>query len=145
MRVVVQRVKSASVKVNQKEIASIAKGFLLYIGITDTDDEKIVQKTATKVKNLRIFEDENQKLNLNLKQVNGSILAVSQFTLYGDTKGNNRPSFIKAARPEIAKPLYESFIKHLNQDFEVKSGIFQEDMDILSVNDGPVTIIIEID
>ncbi|MCD4826170.1 MAG: D-tyrosyl-tRNA(Tyr) deacylase [Acholeplasmataceae bacterium] len=145
MRVVVQRVKSASVKVNQKEIASIAKGFLLYIGITDTDDEKIVQKTATKVKNLRIFEDENQKLNLNLKQVNGSILAVSQFTLYGDTKGNNRPSFIKAARPEIAKPLYESFIKHLNQDFDVKSGIFQEDMDILSVNDGPVTIIIEID
>lgn len=145
MRVVVQRVKQASVEVSNKEIARITKGYLLYIGISDTDHEKIIEKTATKVKNLRIFEDENQKMNLSLKQVNGSILAVSQFTLYGDTKGNNRPSFIRAARPEVAKPLYESFIKHLKQDFDVKSGIFQEDMDILSVNDGPVTIIIEID
>lgn len=145
MRVIVQRVKSASVRVNQVEISSISKGYLLYIGITNTDDEKIVLKTATKVKNLRIFEDEHQKLNLNLKQVNGSILAVSQFTLYGDTKGNNRPSFIKAARPEVARPLYESFVNHLKEDFDVKTGIFQEDMDILSVNDGPVTIIIEID
>ena len=144
MRVVVQRVKQASVFVNQKEIASISKGYLLYIGITDSDDEKIVEKMATKVKNLRIFEDENQKLNLSLKQVEGSILAVSQFTLYGDTKGNNRPSFIKAARPEVAKPLYEHFVNHISQDFEVKTGIFQEDMDISSVNDGPVTIIIEI-
>jgi D-tyrosyl-tRNA(Tyr) deacylase len=145
MRVIVQRVKKASVEVKNQEIAKISKGYLLYIGISDTDDEKIVEKTATKVKNLRIFEDENQKLNLNLKQVNGSILAVSQFTLYGDTKGNNRPSFIRAARPEVAKPLYESFIAHLKEEFDVKSGIFQEDMDILSVNDGPVTIIIEID
>jgi D-tyrosyl-tRNA(Tyr) deacylase len=145
MRVIVQRVKKASVEVKNQEIAKISKGYLLYIGISDTDDEKIVEKTATKVKNLRIFEDENQKLNLNLKQVNGSILAVSQFTLYGDTKGNNRPSFIRAARPEVAKPLYESFIAHLREEFDVKSGIFQEDMDILSVNDGPVTIIIEID
>jgi D-tyrosyl-tRNA(Tyr) deacylase len=145
MRVIVQRVKEASVNVDQKEVASISKGYLLYIGICDTDHINIVEKAATKVKNLRIFEDENHKMNLSLKQVNGSILAVSQFTLYGDTKGNNRPSFIRAARPEVAKPLYESFIAQLKQDFDVKSGIFQEDMDILSVNDGPVTIIIEID
>lgn len=145
MRVIVQRVKEASVKVDQKEVAAISKGYLLYIGICDTDHINIVEKAATKVKNLRIFEDENHKMNLSLKQVKGSILAVSQFTLYGDTKGNNRPSFIRAARPEIAKPLYESFIAQLKQDFDVKSGIFQEDMDILSVNDGPVTIIIEID
>ncbi|BCR35976.1 D-aminoacyl-tRNA deacylase [Mariniplasma anaerobium] len=145
MRVIVQRVKQASVEVKHKEVASISKGYLLYIGLSDTDNEKIVEKVATKVKNLRIFEDEHQKMNLSLKQVNGSILAVSQFTLYGDTKGNNRPSFIRAARPEVAKPLYESFIAHLKEEFDVKSGIFQEDMDILSVNDGPVTIIIEID
>ena len=145
MRVIVQRVKQASVKVNHKEVASIKKGYLLYIGISHTDSEKIVKKVANKVKNLRIFEDQNQKMNLNLQQVNGSILAVSQFTLYGDTKGNNRPSFIKAARPEIAKPLYEKFIRALSEDFCVKNGIFQEDMEILSINDGPVTIIIEID
>jgi D-aminoacyl-tRNA deacylase len=145
MRVIVQRIKEASVKINHIEVASISKGYLLYIGISDTDNEKIVEKVATKVKNLRVFEDENQKMNLSLKQVNGSILAVSQFTLYGETKGNNRPSFIRAARPDVAKPLYESFVAQLKQDFDVKSGVFQEDMDILSINDGPVTIIIEID
>ncbi len=100
MRVVVQRVKEAAVKINHNLVGSIKKGYLLYIGITHEDDMATISKMAEKVKNLRIFEDENQKMNLNLSKVEGEILAISQFTLYGDTKGNNRPSFIKAARPE---------------------------------------------
>jgi D-tyrosyl-tRNA(Tyr) deacylase len=145
MRVVVQRVKEASVKIDQSLVGSIKKGYLLYIGITHEDDMTVIKKMAEKVKNLRIFEDENQKMNLNLSKVKGEILAISQFTLYGDTKGNNRPSFIKAARPEHAKPLYEAFVKLLSQDFHVETGEFQEHMEISSINDGPVTIIIEID
>lgn len=145
MRVVVQRVKEASVKIDQSVVGSIKKGYLLYIGITHEDDMTVIKKMAEKVKNLRIFEDENQKMNLNLSKVEGEILAISQFTLYGDTKGNNRPSFIKAARPEHAKPLYEGFVKLLSQDFHVETGEFQEHMEISSINDGPVTIIIEID
>jgi D-tyrosyl-tRNA(Tyr) deacylase len=145
MRVVVQRVKEASVKIEQNVVGSIKKGYLLYIGITHEDDMTVIKKMAEKVKNLRIFEDENQKMNLNLSKVEGEILAISQFTLYGDTKGNNRPSFIKAARPEHAKPLYEAFVKLLSQDFHVETGEFQEHMEISSINDGPVTIIIEMD
>ncbi len=145
MRVVVQRVKEASVKIEQNVVGSIKKGYLLYIGITHEDDMTVIKKMAEKVKNLRIFEDENQKMNLNLSKVEGEILAISQFTLYGDTKGNNRPSFIKAARPEHAKPLYEAFVKLLGQDFHVETGEFQEHMEISSINDGPVTIIIEMD
>jgi D-tyrosyl-tRNA(Tyr) deacylase len=145
MRVVVPRVKEASVKIDQSLVGSIKKGYLLYIGITHEDDMTVIKKMAEKVKNLRIFEDENQKMNLNLSKVEGEILAISQFTLYGDTKGNNRPSFIKAARPEHAKPLYEAFVKLLSQDFHVETGEFQEHMEISSINDGPVTIIIEMD
>ena len=145
MRVVVQRVKEAAVKINHNLVGSIKKGYLLYIGITHEDDMATISKMAEKVKNLRIFEDEDQKMNLNLSKVEGEILAISQFTLYGDTKGNNRPSFIKAARPEHAKPLYEAFIKLLSQNFHVETGEFQEHMEISSINDGPVTIIIEID
>jgi D-aminoacyl-tRNA deacylase len=145
MKVIVQRVKEAAVTVDNKVISSIDQGFLLYIGITHTDDEYIVRKTAQKIKNLRIFEDENGKMNLDIKKVGGSILAVSQFTLYGDTKGNNRPSFINAARPEEAMPLYQLFIKVLKEDFNVETGVFQEHMEISSINDGPVTIIVEID
>ncbi len=145
MRVVVQRVKEASVKIDQSLVGSIKKGYLLYIGITHEDDMTVIKKMAEKVKNLRIFEDENQKMNLNLSKVKGEILAISQFTLYGDTKGNNRPSFIKAARPEHAKPLYEAFVKLLSQEFHVETGEFQEHMEISSINDGPVTIIIEMD
>jgi len=145
MRVVVQRVKEAAVKINHNLAGSIKKGYLLYIGITHEDDMATISKMAEKVKNLRIFEDEDQKMNLNLTKVEGEILAISQFTLYGDTKGNNRPSFIKAARPEHAKPLYEAFVKLLSQNFHVETGEFQEHMEISSINDGPVTIIIEID
>ena len=145
MRVVVQRVKEAQVKINEHVVGSIEKGYLLYIGITHEDDLSIIKKMAEKIKNLRIFEDKNQKMNLNLDKVNGKILAISQFTLYGDTKGNNRPSFIRAARPEYAKPLYEIFVEILKENFVVETGEFQEHMEISSVNDGPVTIIIEMD
>ena len=145
MRVVVQRVKEAHVKINSHIVGSIEKGYLLYIGITHEDDMSIIKKMAEKVKNLRVFEDENQKMNLNLSKVNGKILAISQFTLYGDTKGNNRPSFIRAARPEHAKPLYDSFVELLKENFDVETGEFQEHMEISSINDGPVTIIIEMD
>jgi D-tyrosyl-tRNA(Tyr) deacylase len=145
MRVVVQRVKEAHVKINSHIVGSIEKGYLLYIGITHEDDMSIIKKMAEKVKNLRVFEDENQKMNLNLSKVNGKILAISQFTLYGDTKGNNRPSFIRAARPEHAKPLYDSFVEILKENFVVETGEFQEHMEISSINDGPVTIIIEMD
>lgn len=145
MRVIVQRVKEASVKIKNDIVGSIDQGYLLYIGITHEDDMITIKKMAEKIKNLRIFEDEHEKMNLNLTKVDGEILAISQFTLYGDTKGNNRPSFIKAARPEHAKPLYEAFVELLNQHFRVKTGEFQEHMEISSINDGPVTIIIEID
>lgn len=145
MRVVVQRVKEATVFVNQEIVSHIDKGYLLYIGISDTDTEEIAYKVATKIKNLRIFEDDQEKMNLNLSAVGGSILAVSQFTLYGDTKGNNRPSFIKAQRPEEARRLYDEIVRLLSKDFKVETGIFQAHMEISSINDGPVTIIIEID
>jgi D-tyrosyl-tRNA(Tyr) deacylase len=145
MRVVVQRVKEAHVKINSHIVGSIEKGYLLYIGITHEDDMSIIKKMAEKVKNLRIFEDENQKMNLNLSKVKGKILAISQFTLYGDTKGNNRPSFIRAARPEHAKPLYDSFVELLKENFDVETGEFQKHMEISSINDGPLTIIIEMD
>lgn len=145
MRVVVQRVKEASVNIEQVEVSRIKQGYLLYIGISDTDTKEIAHKVAAKIKNLRIFEDDQEKMNLNLNAVKGSILAVSQFTLYGDTKGNNRPSFIKAARPEQAKALYDVLVSDLAKDFMVKTGIFQAHMEISSINDGPVTIIIEID
>ncbi len=145
MRLIVQRVKEASVKVSGKIVSSISKGYLVYVGISVDDNESSIRKSAEKVKNLRVFEDENHKMNLNLKSVDGQLLVISQFTLYGDTKGNNRPSFVKAAKAEIAKPLYDLFVSILKEDFNVETGIFQEDMDILSVNDGPVTIMIEID
>jgi len=144
MRTVVQRVKSASVHVDGKTVGKIDKGYLIYIGISVHDDEKIAIKMAEKIHNLRIFEDENEKMNLNLQQVNGNILAISQFTLYGDTKGNNRPSFIEAARPEQANPLYELLIDELKKHHHVEKGIFGAHMEIQSINDGPVTIVIEI-
>ncbi|MDX9691459.1 MAG: D-aminoacyl-tRNA deacylase [Acholeplasmataceae bacterium] len=144
MRVVVQRVKEAKVFVDQNITGEIKKGFLLYVGIHENDTEENVKKMATKIHNLRIFEDENGKMNLNLAHVEGSILAISQFTLYGDTKGNNRPSFILAARPEKANMLYEDLCKQLSMHHKVEKGIFQAHMEVESINDGPVTIIIEI-
>lgn len=143
MRVIVQRVLEASVYVDKTLISHIDQGFLVYVGIHESDTDDVVLKMATKIKNLRIFEDEQGKMNLNLSQVNGKILAVSQFTLYGDTKGNNRPSFILAARPEIAVKRYDLLCDELSKSFVVEKGVFQAHMNIISNNDGPVTILIE--
>lgn len=143
MRAIVQRVKQAKVDVDQRCVGSIKKGFLIYLGITQSDTLETVKKMANKILKLRIFEDENQKMNLNLSQVSGSILVVSQFTLYGDVQGNHRPSFTTAARPEQAKPLYESLIKLLKEETHVETGIFQSHMAVTAINDGPVTLFIE--
>lgn len=144
MRAVVQRVLEASVSIGGKIVGSIGKGYLVYLGVHVDDQKENVQKMAQKIHNLRVFEDEQGKMNLSLNQVNGSILAISQFTLHGDTKGNNRPSFINAARPEVAEPLYELFLSELSVDHHVEKGVFGADMKVSSINDGPVTIIIEI-
>lgn len=141
MRLVVQRVKEASVTIDNNVVGKINKGFLIYVGITDTDTELEVEKLAKKISTIRIFEDSEGKMNLDIKKVEGEILVISQFTLYADMKRGNRPSFIKAARPEHAIPLYELFISLLRENHHVEAGVFGADMKIHSINDGPVTII----
>lgn len=144
MRVVLQRVKEAKVEVNQELVAAIPKGFLLLVGITHEDSITIVRKVAAKISGLRIFEDEEKKLNLGLSDIGGQILCVSQFTLYADIRKGRRPGFEQAAKPEQAKELYEAFVNELNVlGCTVKSGIFQADMQVSLTNDGPVTIIVD--
>lgn len=144
MKVVVQRVKNASVEVNKKIVGQIQKGFLVLIGIKDGDTKEQADYLVKKVCNLRVFTDENDKMNLSLKDVNGKLLIVSQFTLYGECSDGNRPSFIEAARPEEAIPLYEYFCNECEKKgIEVQKGIFGADMKVNLLNDGPVTIIIE--
>lgn len=143
MKAVVQRVKDAKVVIDNMTHAEIDFGLLIYLGIEDTDTLEDAYKYSNKIAKLRIFEDENGKMNKALKQVNGKILVISQFTLYGDVKRGNRPSFIKAARPEHAVLIYEAFINNLSKNFIVKSGVFGADMEIISTNLGPVTIIVE--
>jgi D-tyrosyl-tRNA(Tyr) deacylase len=142
MRVVVQRVKKASCTISGKVYSQIEQGYLLLVGFTHTDSIKEVKYLAKKIANLRVFEDENGKMNLSLKTVGGKILSISQFTLYADTKDGNRPAFIKAMNPKDASLLYDSFNEELRMyDIEVQTGIFGADMKIELVNDGPVTII----
>ena len=144
MRFLVQRVKEASVEVNQQLVGKIQKGYLVLIGITHTDTEKEADFLVNKLINLRIFTDENDKMNLNLKQVNGEILLVSQFTLYGNASHGNRPDFIEAARPEDAKKLYEYIIEKVKENgINTQTGIFGADMKVHLINDGPVTIMLE--
>jgi|SRR5690554_423874 len=143
MKIVVQRVKKAKVIIDNKLHSEINEGLLLYLGIGTNDTKEDVLKYANKVKNLRIFEDNEGKMNLNIKKIEGEFLVVSQFTLYANSKRGNRPSFIEAARPELAIPLYELFVEELKKEFSVKTGIFGADMKIESINDGPVTIILE--
>ena len=144
MKLVVQRVKNASVEVEEKKVGSIEKGYLVLLGVTHTDTKETVDYLVKKLCNLRVFEDENGKMNLNIKQVNGSLLIVSQFTLYGDCSEGNRPSFINAAKPEMANELYEYFCdKCLENSIKVERGIFGADMKVSLLNDGPVTIILE--
>jgi len=144
MKLVIQRVKNASVEVDNKIVGKIERGFLVLIGIKVGDTKAQADYLVKKVCNLRVFEDENEKMNLSLKNVDGKLLVVSQFTLYGNCNDGNRPSFIEAARPEEAIPLYEYFCDECAKNgLEVQRGIFGADMKVELLNDGPVTIIIE--
>lgn len=144
MRVVVQRVKHASVTINGTVNGKINNGFLVLLGIQSTDSEQDVDYLVKKVTNLRIFSDENDKMNLSLKDVNGELLIVSQFTLYANCNEGNRPSFVEAAKPDIAIPLYEYFVSECKKIIPVvETGIFGADMKVDLLNDGPVTIIMD--
>ncbi len=144
MRVVVQEVKYASVTVDSVKIASINRGFLLFVGFDSSDDENILPKMADKIVKLRIFPDENGKTNLSLKDVDGEILSVSQFTLYASLKDGNRPSFVNAMRPEFAKPLFDKWNEILKERFnKLQTGIFGADMKVELLNDGPFTLILD--
>ena len=145
MRVVIQRVKNASVSVEGKQISSIEKGFLILVGIEDVDTKEDVEWLTQKIVNLLVFDDENGIMNKSVVDVDGEILVVSQFTLFASTKKGNRPSYIRASKPDFAVPMYQQFCKKLTQLFgkEIKTGIFGADMKVSLVNDGPVTIILD--
>tara|TARA_B110001450_G_scaffold6006_1_gene6229 strand:- start:1108 stop:1560 length:453 start_codon:yes stop_codon:yes gene_type:complete len=145
MRAVIQRVSQASVSVQGVKIAEIQSGLLVLLGIIDTDTSQDINWLTNKLANLRIFNDADGVMNTSLKNSNGSAIVVSQFTLYAQTKKGNRPSYIKAAKPEIAKPLYEQFVQQFETDLEqkVQAGQFGADMKVALVNDGPVTIIVD--
>ena len=145
MRAVIQKVKNASVKINGEKISEIKNGLLILLGIEDTDIQEDIEWLSAKISNLRIFNDENSVMNLSVKDVNGEILIVSQFTLHASTKKGNRPSYIHAAKPEIAIPLYEKFIRQMENDAgkKVQTGKFGAMMEVSLINDGPVTILID--
>ena len=145
MRAVVTRVSRAGVSVDGKTVGEIGAGFLVLLGVGPDDTEESAQKLADKICNLRVFEDENGKMNRNLEQIRGSILAVSQFTLYADTS-SRRPGFSGAAKPDLAEPLYECFMRKCRErGFPVEHGIFGADMAVESRNEGPVTILLDTD
>jgi len=144
MRVVLQRVKEASVTVDQEVIGQIKQGFLLLVGVTHEDTIDQVNWLADKIAGLRVFEDEEERMNRSLQDVDGQVLSVSQFTLYGDVKKGRRPAFTEAAKPDLANELYEAFNERLRaQGLTVETGQFGAMMDIALVNDGPVTLILE--
>lgn len=144
MRLLVQRVSKASVKVNNKIIGKINEGFLVLLGITHEDTEKTADYLVKKLLNLRIFKDENEKMNLSIRDIEGELLIISQFTLYADTKEGNRPSFIDAAKPDYADNLYEYFVKKCKEEgIYVQTGEFGADMKVELINDGPVTVMLE--
>jgi D-tyrosyl-tRNA(Tyr) deacylase len=145
MRAVIQRVTKASVSIDGKVHSQIGNGLLILLGIEDADTAEDIEWLSAKTVNLRVFNDENGVMNISVKDINGDILVVSQFTLHASTKKGNRPSYIKASKPEIAIPLYEKFLQQLSNDLgkEVKAGIFGADMKVELLNDGPVTIIID--
>ena len=145
MRVVIQRVANASVTVESKVVSEIQKGLLVFVGIEEADTQEDLDWLVTKITQLRIFNDENEVMNLSVQDIDGDVLVVSQFTLHAATKKGNRPSYIKAAKPDIAIPMYERFVKTLESKLgkKVPTGIFGADMKVLLLNDGPVTIQID--
>ena len=143
MRVLVQKSLEASVKVDGKILGSIDSGLVLLVGFTEGDNEEIIDKMINKVINLRVFEDENEKMNLSILDTKGSILSISQFTLYADATKGNRPSFINAMKPDEATKLYDLFNEKLSEFLKVETGIFGADMKVEIYNDGPVTIILD--
>ncbi|AGC77034.1 D-tyrosyl-tRNA(Tyr) deacylase [Nonlabens dokdonensis] len=145
MRAVIQRVSEASVIIDNKQHAAIEQGLLILLGITHEDTQEDIDWLAGKIIGMRIFSDQEDKMNLSIQDIDGELLLISQFTLFANTKKGNRPSYINAARPEVAVPLYEAFLSTLSRkrDKEIKSGIFGADMKVALVNDGPVTIIID--
>ena len=144
MKIVIQRVTNAQVEVDKKVVGKIGKGFLVLLGVTHEDTKENADYLVKKICKLRVFSDENDKMNLSLKDVNGELLIVSQFTLYANCKDGNRPSFVEAAKPEQANELYEYFCSECEKnDIKVEKGIFGADMKVSLLNDGPVTIVIE--
>lgn len=145
MKAVIQRVSSCSVTIDNTVVANIQKGLLVLVGFEDTDEKEDTNWLTAKIANLRIFGDENDVMNLSLKEVGGDMIIVSQFTLHASTKKGNRPSYLKASKPEIAIPLYESFIQQMETELgkKVQTGQFGADMKVVLLNDGPVTIIID--
>lgn len=145
MKAVIQRVTQSSVTIDAEIVAEIQKGLLVLVGIEDSDSQEDISWLTSKIANLRIFADENEVMNLSLKDIDGEMIVVSQFTLHALTKKGNRPSYIKASKPEIAIPLYESFVKQMEIELgkKIQTGQFGADMKVSLVNDGPVTIIID--
>ena len=145
MKVVIQRVSSSSVTINAKIVAEIQKGLMVLVGVEDSDTPEDITWLTSKIVNLRIFGDENEVMNLSVKDIDGDIIVVSQFTLHAATKKGNRPSYIKASKPEIAVPIYEEFIAQMQKDLgkKVQTGVFGADMKVQLLNDGPVTIIMD--
>ena len=146
MKLVIQRVQEASVSVDQKVVGKIGHGFMVLLGVSQTDTEEIADKMFQKLLNLRIFEDENGKTNLDIKSVNGELLIISQFTLYADCRHGNRPSFIGAGTPDQANALYEYFLSQCRKEIPVvEQGIFGAHMMVSLINDGPFTIVLDSD
>ncbi|MCI5972550.1 MAG: D-aminoacyl-tRNA deacylase [Anaerococcus sp.] len=144
MRAIIQKVTEASVVVDKEKVSEIGPGFMVLLGVKDTDDKEDLAYIKKKISKLRIFEDDDEKMNLSLKDVGGEILVVSQFTLYGDARKGNRPSFTSSAKADKAKEYYEILIDELREEgFNVKTGVFQTHMQVSLVNDGPVTIILD--
>ena len=145
MKTVIQRVSQASVTVGNKIVANIQKGLLILVGIEDADTQEDIHWLCQKIIKIRIFDDKNQVMNLSVQDIDGDIIVVSQFTLQASTKKGNRPSYIKASRPEVAIPMYENFIRELEKEFgkKIQTGVFGTDMKVALLNDGPVTIVID--
>ena len=145
MKAVLQRVSSASVTISEEIVAQIDNGLLVLVGLEDADSQEDIHWLSQKIVNLRIFGDENDVMNLSVKDIQGDIIVVSQFTLHANTKKGNRPSYIKASKPEIAIPLYENFVRQIELELgkKIQTGKFGADMKVALINDGPVTIIID--